>query len=115
MRFEVLMTEMRRCQAKGQNFQGTAQIINFVDILGCERACPETAPWISTHQPFLDKAFQCLAHWRATYPQLFSQGHIRKPLLLASTNHDDALPDLFVSVIHNSGHSGALLSPEQIK
>src|SRR5258706_3817068 len=115
MRFEVLVTEMRGCQAQGQNFQGSTKIINFVDILRGECACPETAAWISTHQPFLNEAFECLAHGRATYSQLFSQGHIRKTLLLASTHHDDALPDLFVSIIHNRGHCRALLSPEQIK
>src|SRR5712671_5377194 len=111
MRFEVLVIEMGRCQAKGQNFQATAQIINFVDILCSECARPETAAWISTHQPFLNEAFECLAHGRATYSQLFSQDHIRKALLLASAHHDDALPDLFVSIIHNRGHCRALLAP----
>src|SRR6185312_7593281 len=115
MRFEVLMIEMRRGQAQGQYFQSTAQIINFVNIPGSERACPETTAWISTHQPFLDETFQGLPYRSAAYSQLFSQGYIRKSLFLTSAHHDDTLPDLFVSVIHNGGHSDAFLSPEQIK
>src|ERR1700739_1230410 len=105
MRFEVLMIEMRCGQAQGQYFQGTAQIINFVYIPGSERACPETAAWISTYQPFLDETFQRLPYRSAAYTQLFSQSYIRKSLFFTSAHHDDALPDLFVSIIHNSGHS----------
>src|ERR1700737_3183133 len=116
MRLEVFLAQARSRQAYGQHLQCSAQIIDFVNILGSECACPETAPGIRTHQSFLNEALQSLAHWCAAHsPQLLSQCDIRKPLLLASTDHDDALPDLFVSVIHNCGHGRALLSPDQIK
>src|SRR5438105_9734195 len=115
MGLEVFLAQARSRQAYGQHLQCAAQIVDFVNILGSEGARPETAPGIRTYQPFLNEALQSLAYRCATYSQLLSQSDIRKPLLLAPADHDDALPDLFISVIHDCGHSDALLSPEQIK
>src|SRR2546421_12420783 len=115
MRLEVFLAQARSRQAYGQPLQCSAQIVDFVNILSSECARPETAPGIRTYQPFLNEALQCLAYRRAAHPQLLSQSNIRKPLLLAPTDHHDALPDLFISVIHNGRHGTALLSPQQIK
>src|SRR5437868_2018341 len=104
MSLQVLVVEARSRQANSQHLQSTSQIINFVDILGSECARPETAPWIRSHQSFLNKTFQGLAYRCATHPQLFSQRDIGKPLFLAPTNHDDVLPELFIGVVNNTGH-----------
>src|SRR6266699_48872 len=114
LRLKVFLAQSRSRQKNGQRLQCAAQVIDFVNILGAECARPETAPGIRTCQSFLNEPLQCLAHRCAAHSQLFRQSDIRKPLLLTPADHDNALPDLFVSVIHNCGHDGALLSQSKL-
>src|SRR6266566_3135423 len=101
LRLKVFLAQSRSRQKNGQRLQCAAQVIDFVNILGAECARPETAPGIRTYQSFLNEPLQCLAHRCAAHSQLFRQSDIRKPLLLTPADHDNALPDLFVSVICN--------------
>src|SRR6266852_4600787 len=93
LRLEVFLAQTRSGQTYGKHLQCAAQFIDFVYILGSECVRPETAPGIRAHQSFLNEALQGLAHRRAAHSQLLSESDIRKPLLLAPADHDDALPD----------------------
>src|SRR5579859_4490873 len=115
MGLEIFLTQTRSRKAHSQYLQRAAQIVDLVNILSCKCACPETAPGIRTHQSFLNETLQSLPHRCATHSQLLRKRNIRKPLLFAPADHDNALPDLFIRVINNSRYSAALLAPEQIK